>query len=220
MNLVLFRLMLFQAKKMANRERANRKAALRCRKVVEPQKIQKQKPHKDKCELALEDVKCTENTEFEILLDDEELELRELQVGPNPLSCSTHFTTSCSHDLLAKFPPSSVAMKLPLSVQPWASSPELVNKLFKDSLLLGLVHVALLRLLFSDIDNEISKGYFSHSSKNRKYSELIHSLEHHGVVIEFWQKSLNLLTWIEILCQVLTAAGFGYKLNMTRKAAC
>ncbi|XP_042054023.1 homeobox-DDT domain protein RLT3-like [Salvia splendens] len=125
-------------KKLANRERA-RKAALRCRKVVEPQKIQKRKkPRKDKCELALEDVKCIENTEFEMLLDDEELELRELQVGPNPLSCSTHFTTSGSHgcslckDLLPKFPPSSVAMKLPLSVQPWASSPELVNKLFKD----------------------------------------------------------------------------------------
>ena len=45
-------------------------------------------------------------------------------------------------------------------------------------------------------------------------------LEHHGVVLEFWKKSLNLLTWIEILCQVLTAAGFGSKLNMTRKAAC
>lgn len=44
--------------------------------------------------------------------------------------------------------------------------------------------------------------------------------EHHGVVLEFWQKSMNLLTWIEILRQVLTAAGFGSKLNMTRKAAC
>ncbi|XP_042000003.1 homeobox-DDT domain protein RLT3-like [Salvia splendens] len=242
-------------KKLTNRERAKRKASLRCRKV-EPQKIQKRKkPHKDRCELALENAKCLENTEFALLLDDEELELRELQVGPNPLSCSAHLTTSGSHgcsfckDLLAKFPPSSVTMKLPLSIQPWASSPELVNKLFKvfhfistyaatigthsftidefarsfhdkDSLLIGLLHVALLRLLFSDIDKEISRGFFSHASKNGKYLELIHSLEHHGVVLEFWKKSLNLLTWIEILCQVLTAAGFGSKFNMTRKAAC
>ncbi|KAL1546123.1 homeobox-DDT domain protein RLT3-like [Salvia divinorum] len=242
-------------KKLANRERAKKKASLRCRKV-EPQKIQKRKkPHKDKCELALKNVKCLENTEFAMLLDDEELELRELQVGPNPLSCSAHLTTSGSHgcslckDLLAKFPPISVTMKLPLSIQPWASSPELVNKLFKvfhfictyaatigthsftideftrsfhdkDSLLLGLLHVALLRLLFSDLEKEISRGFFSHANKNGKYLELIHSLEHHGVVLEFWQKSLNLLTWIEILCQVLTAAGFGSKLNMTKKAAC
>ncbi|XP_042046224.1 homeobox-DDT domain protein RLT3-like isoform X2 [Salvia splendens] len=242
-------------KKLANRERAKRKASLRYRKV-EPQKIQKRKkPHKDRCELALENAKCLENTEFAMLLDDEELELRELQEGPNPLSCSAHLTTSGSHgcslckDLLAKFPPSSVTMKLPLSIQPWASSPELVNKLFKvfhfistyaatigthsftidefarsfhdkDSLLIGLLHVALLRLLFSDIDKEICRGFFSHASKNGKYLELIHSLERHGVVLEFWQKSLNLLTWIEILCQVLTAAGFGSKLNMTRKAAC
>ncbi|KAH6762645.1 hypothetical protein C2S52_020078 [Perilla frutescens var. hirtella] len=244
-------------KKLANRERerTKRKTSLRCRKV-EPQKIQKRKkPHKEKCGLTLEDVRCIENIEFSVLLDDEELELRELQVGPNPLSCSAHFPTSGSHgcslckDLLAKFPPSSVAMKLPLSIQPWASSPELVNKLFKvfhflctyavtisiysftldefarsfhdkDSLLLGLVHEALLRLLLSDIDKELSRGFFSHACKNGKYLELLHSLEHHGGVLNFWQKSLNLLTWTEILRQVLTAAGFGSQLDMSRKAAC
>lgn len=64
---------------------------------VEPQKILKRKkPHKEKCELALEDVKCIENIEFAMLLDDEELELRELQAGPNPLSCSAHFPASGS----------------------------------------------------------------------------------------------------------------------------
>lgn len=65
---------------------------------MEPQKTQKlKKPHKEKCELAIEDVKCIDNTDFAMLLDDEELELRELQVGPNPLSCSAHFPTSGSH---------------------------------------------------------------------------------------------------------------------------
>lgn len=49
---------------------------------------------------------------------------------------------------------------------------------------------------------------------------MISQLEHRGVVLEFWQKSLNLLTWTEILRQVSSAAGFGSKLDMTRKAAC
>ncbi|PIN09263.1 hypothetical protein CDL12_18165 [Handroanthus impetiginosus] len=244
------------ARKLANREKAKRKTALRSRKV-ECQKVQKQKPpHKEKCELALKDMKCLENTEqFAMLLDDEELELRELQAGPNPLSCAAHFpaigSRGCSlcKDLLAKFPPDFVTMKLPLSTQPWASSPELANKLFKvfhflctyavtisiysftldefaqafhdkDSLLLGQLHVALLKLLLSDIDKELSRGFFSHASRNCKFLCLLRMLEHHGVVLECWQKSLNLLTWTEILRQVLVAAGFGSKLGMTRKAAC
>ncbi|KAK4431168.1 Homeobox-DDT domain protein RLT3 [Sesamum alatum] len=244
------------ARRLANKEQARRKASVRSRKVLR-QKLQKQKqPHKEKCELALEDVKCLENTDqFAMLLDDEELELRDLQAGPKPLSCCAHFPTNASHgcslckDLLAKFPPNAVTMKLPLSIQPWVSLPELVNKLFKvfhflctyavtisihsftlddfaqafhdkDSLLLGQVHLALLKLLLSDIDKELSRGFLSHASKNCKFLGLLHSLEHHGFVLEFWQKSLNLLTWTEILRQVLVAAGFGAKHGMTRKTIC
>ncbi|KAL0317160.1 UNVERIFIED_CONTAM: Homeobox-DDT domain protein RLT3 [Sesamum angustifolium] len=248
--------------------------------AVERQKLPKQnQPHKEKCELALEDVKCLENTEqFAMLLDDEELELRDLQAGPKPLSCCAHFPTNASHgcslckDLLAKFPPNSVTMKLPLSIPPWVSSPELVNKFFKvfflctyavtisihsftlddfakafhdkDSLLLGQVHLALLKLLLSDIDKELSRGFLSHASKNCKFLglasfEVIENrslvfvdlsetsqgnddldLEHNGSILEFWQKSLNLLTWTEILRQVLVAAGYGAKHAMTRKTIC
>lgn len=36
--------------------------------------------------------------------------------------------------------------------------------------------MALLRLLFSDIDKEISRGFFSHASKNGKYLDLLHSV--------------------------------------------
>ncbi|KAL8538980.1 hypothetical protein ACS0TY_000836 [Phlomoides rotata] len=241
-------------KKLANKERAKKKTSQRSRKV-QCQKIQKRKkPHKEKCKLALEDMKCIENTDFAMLLDDEELELKELQAGPNPLSCSAHFSTNGSHgcsfckDLLAKFPPISVTMKLPLSMQPWASLPELLNKLFKafhflsthavtisicsftldefaqafhdkESLLLGQVHLALLQLLMSDIGKELSRGFFSHASKNDKFLGLLRSLEHQGCVLEFWQKSLNIMTWIEILRQILVAAGFGSRLDITRKAA-
>lgn len=34
-------------------------------------------------------------------------------------------------DLLAKFPPDTVTMKLPLYMHPWDSSPELAKKIFK-----------------------------------------------------------------------------------------
>ena len=36
-------------------------------------------------------------------------------------------------------------------------------------------------------------------------------------VVEFWKNSLNPLTWTEILCQVLIAAGFGSKQGGFRK---
>nr|POE98196.1 homeobox-ddt domain protein rlt3 [Quercus suber] len=51
-----------------------------------------------KCELALEGAISREyhNHEF-MLLDDEELELQELEVGPNPLRCSDRFTANGVH---------------------------------------------------------------------------------------------------------------------------
>lgn len=56
--------------------------------------IQKQ-PHREKCELALGERRCLEDSDcFALLLDDEELELQELQAGPNPLSCCMHFTSN------------------------------------------------------------------------------------------------------------------------------
>ncbi|CAA2978638.1 Hypothetical predicted protein [Olea europaea subsp. europaea] len=123
-------------RKLSNKEQAKRKLPLRNRKV-DYQKVEKRNC-KEKCELALDRERCLENLEhFAMLIDDEELELRELQAGPNPLTCSAHFTTNGSHgcslckDLLAKFPPNTVTMRPPFYVQPWDSSPELVKKLFK-----------------------------------------------------------------------------------------
>ncbi|KAI5336594.1 hypothetical protein L3X38_015862 [Prunus dulcis] len=72
-----------------------------------------------------------------MLVDDEELELRELQGSPNALGFSDHFTTNGDHacslgkDLLAKFPPNSVKMKQPFCMQPRDSSLKIVKKLFK-----------------------------------------------------------------------------------------
>ncbi|THG21669.1 hypothetical protein TEA_000298 [Camellia sinensis var. sinensis] len=219
--------------------------------MVEGNNAEKQKQLlKEKCELALEGVSCQEDLEqFAMLVDDEELELRELQAGPN---CTAHFATNGLHgcslckDLLAKFPPNSVIMKLPFHVQPWGSSPELVKKLFKvfhflytyavmfnicsftldefaqafhdkESMLLGKIHLALLELLLSDVETELGRGFFPHVSKNGKFLELLHSVEHQQYVVDFWKKHLNPLTWTEILRQVFVAAGFGSKHGTLRK---
>ncbi|KAL6989131.1 hypothetical protein U1Q18_014883 [Sarracenia purpurea var. burkii] len=232
-----------------------RKSPVRRRKV-EANNTEKQKqPRRENCELALGGVRCQEGIEkFELLMDDEELELRELQAGPYPLTCSAHFSTNGLHgcslckDLLAKFPPNSVVMRLPFYVQPWSSSQELVKKLFKvihfiytyavmfnmcsftldefaqafndkDSMLLGKIHLSLLKLLLSDVDMELSRGFFPHASKNGNFLELLHFVEHQKYVLQFWMKSLNSLTWTEILRQVFVAAGFGSKSGTLRREA-
>ncbi|OMO96861.1 hypothetical protein CCACVL1_04754 [Corchorus capsularis] len=212
-------------------------------------------PSKEKCELSLEGSISDECLDqLEMLVDDEELELREQQAGPNPLTCSDHLGTSgvvgcfLCKDLLAKFPPSSVKMKQPFSMQPWDSSPETVKKLFKvlhflytysvildicsftldefaqafhdkDSLLLGKIHVALLKLLLSDIEAELSGSRLPRFSLSCKFLALLHSVENQEFMVEFWKKSLNPLTWTEILRQVLVAAGFGSKQGLLRREA-
>ncbi|XP_027163335.1 homeobox-DDT domain protein RLT3 [Coffea eugenioides] len=239
-------------RKLGKRLQEKKKASVRCRKEIHGMGAsgrfeQRKQARKEKCELALEGLTCEENLDQLVnLVDDEELELKELQAGPNPLSCSAHLATNGSHgcslckDLLAKFPPDSVVMKRPLYGQPWDSSPELVKKLFKvfhflctyalkidvcsftfdefaqgfqdkDSLLLGQVHLALLKVLLSDIEMELNSGFFSHSSKNSKFLELLHSIDQEKFLLELWQRALNALTWTEILRQVLVAAGFGSK---------
>lgn len=218
------------------------------RREVESKKLEIQKPsYREKCELFLGGVISLERlNQFAMLMDDEELELRELQAGPNPLTCSDHCSSRAPHgcslckDLLAKFPPSSVKMKQPFAMQPWDSSLESVKKLFKvfhflytystmvdicpftleefaqafhdkDSLILGKIHVALLKLLLSDVETEIRSGLVPNCGISCKFLALLHSVEDQEFVLEFWKKSLNPLTWTEILRQILVAAGFGFK---------
>lgn len=218
------------------------------RREVESKRDEIQKQFfREKCELALERLMNQERlNQLAMLVDDEELELRELRAGPNPQTCTEHFAANrlygCSlcKDLLVKFPPNSVKLKQPFAMQPWDSSPEAVKKLFKvfhflytysvtvdicpftldelaqafhdkDSFLLGKIHVALLKLLLSDVETEISSGLLPHLSISCKFLALLHSVEDREFVVEFWKNSLNPLTWTEILCQVLIAAGFGSK---------
>lgn len=55
-------------------------------------------PQREKCELSLQGVRSQDDiNQFMNLIDDEELELRELQAGPNPLTCSAHLATNGLH---------------------------------------------------------------------------------------------------------------------------
>ncbi|XP_057420878.1 homeobox-DDT domain protein RLT3 isoform X2 [Lotus japonicus] len=210
---------------------------------------------KEKCELSLDSEISEEGVDrISMLIDDEELELRELQERTNLLICSDHLAASgmlgCSlgKDVLVKYPPDTVKMKKPIHLQPWDSSPELVKKLFKvfhfiytyatvvdicpftldefvqafhdkDSMLLGKIHVALLTLLLSDIEVELSNGFAPHLDKSCNFLALLHSVESQEYSPDFWRRSLNSLTWIEILRQVLVASGFGSKQGALRREA-
>ncbi|KAK6940406.1 WHIM1 domain, partial [Dillenia turbinata] len=219
------------------------------RKLECEKEASKKRPQRTRCELALEMAKPPENIESAaVLVDDEELELRELHAVK---SC-THFAANSLHgcslckDLLAAFPPESIKMKKPFSIQPWDSSPELVKKLFKvlhfiytyavkldicsftldafaqafhdkDSLLLGKVHIALLKLLLRDIEVQLTNGFFPSISKNCMYLRLLHLVELQEYLVKIWIKALNPLTWTEILRQILIAAGFGSRQGPLRR---
>ncbi|KAK8951118.1 hypothetical protein KSP39_PZI003979 [Platanthera zijinensis] len=149
-------------------------------------------------------------------------------------------------DVLARFPPKIVKMKQPITTTPWDSSPELVKKLFKvfqflynhataielcyftlddlaqafsdkDSLLLGKVHVGLLKLLLLSAEREISSGFVSRSSKDCRFLSFLQCVREREFDVNIWIKSLNSLSWTEILRQVLIAAGYGAKHNSARR---
>ncbi|KAK4747325.1 hypothetical protein SAY87_026362 [Trapa incisa] len=209
--------------------------------------------HSEKCELALGSVISKEHLDqFTMQVDDEELELRELQAGPNSLLSCDHLASDTligcvlCKDLLSKFPPRSIKMKEPFTMQPLNFSLDMVKKIFKafhflytysvildinsftvdefaqafydkDSLLLGKIHVALLELLFHDIDVELNGVSFHYSNKSCKFLALIHMVENQKVILEYWKKFLNSLTWPEILRQVSVAAGFGSNQGSVQK---
>ncbi|KAL0560568.1 hypothetical protein IC582_000977 [Cucumis melo] len=239
--------------RVGSKVQGKRKPLIKTRRVeCNEEKSQKQLCY-EKCELAWEGIKSQECIDqFAVLVDDEELELRELQARKHIITSCDHFMTngvnSCSlcKDMLGKFPPNSVKMKQPFGMQPWDSSRDIGKKLFKvfnflctyaitlgvcsftldefaesfhdkDSFLLGKVHVALLKLLFCDIEAELSNAYLTPLSKSCKFLALVHSLGSKDFALEVWKKSLNPLTWTEILRQVLVAAGFCSKQDALQK---
>uniref|UniRef100_A0A1J3DY83 Homeobox-DDT domain protein RLT3 n=1 Tax=Noccaea caerulescens TaxID=107243 RepID=A0A1J3DY83_NOCCA len=223
-------------------KRSTEKKRRSINKEAELNKDETQRAFKEKCELALDEEVFKETCQtMSALVDDEELEMRE---AANPLACSCHLSGTGSHgcflckDLLPKFPPNAVQMRLPFGLHPWNSSPESVKKLFKvvhflytysvtcdicpftldeftrafhdkDSLLLGKIHLSLLKLLLLDVETELQRGSFSNLSISCKFLALLQSVESQIHILDLWKDSLNSLTWTEILRQILVAAGFG-----------
>lgn len=211
------------------------------------------KPHSTECKLSVDELKSLEQSDaLVILVDDEELEVREMQAAPNSLSCPVHVASNGRHgcplckDLLPRFPPQIVKMKQPFCTRPWESSPELVKKLFKvfrflydhataiklclftldefaqafndkDSVLLGNIHVSLLKMFLLDVEKEMSAGFFPRASKDCRFLGFLHFVREQEFDLNFWVQSLNPLTWAEILRQVMIAAGFGSKSNPMRR---
>ncbi|KAJ0550612.1 hypothetical protein HanHA300_Chr07g0247401 [Helianthus annuus] len=115
-----------------------KKSSIRSKKVRCEQVDLKMQTRREICEIALVGGRSEEEeSQYAMLVDDEELELRELRGTSNPLTSCAHCAVNRLHgcslckDLLAKFPPNSVRMKQPFHMQPWDSSPQLVKKLFK-----------------------------------------------------------------------------------------
>ncbi|KAJ6801985.1 homeobox-DDT domain protein RLT3-like [Iris pallida] len=229
-----------------------KKPPLKRKKVQCKKDTNQNKPHRTTCILSTEANSLKQPDAFIQYVDDEELELRELQAGPNPLRCSAHLTSNGTHncplckDLLARFPPTTIMMKQPLCTRPWASSQELVKKLIKvlrflyniattvelcpftinelaqaftdkDSMLLGKIHVTLLNYLLFDVQRELSAGMTPRASKDGRFLGFLQFIREQECDVNFWSQSLNPLTWTEILRQVLVAAGFGSKPNITRR---
>ncbi|RZC71564.1 hypothetical protein C5167_034786 [Papaver somniferum] len=240
-------------KNLRNKVQERRKRVVRKPKMQSRKNGNSNKSHQEECKLCSGELRDEDTSSaFATSLDDEELELRELQEGPNPPMCSANLASngihSCSlcKDLLPRFPPIAVKMNLPFQMQPWVSSTELVKKLFKairflythavtvdmspftldefaqafhdkDSLLLGEMHVALLKRLLSDVEVQLSSGLYSHASKDSRFLAFLHYAKDQELRVKFWNRSLNPLTWTEILRQVLIGAGFGSKQSVLRK---
>uniref|UniRef100_A0A0D9X1K5 Homeobox domain-containing protein n=1 Tax=Leersia perrieri TaxID=77586 RepID=A0A0D9X1K5_9ORYZ len=105
-------------------------------------------------------------------------------------------------NLLARFPPPSVKMKQPFSTRPWESSPEMVKKLF--------LAVQFIYNRFGNMD--------VHPFTFDEFAQSFHDkVREQEFDLNFWMKSLNSLTWVEILRQVLVASGFGSKHHMLNR---
>ncbi|XP_019088607.1 PREDICTED: homeobox-DDT domain protein RLT3-like isoform X2 [Camelina sativa] len=186
LNFLLTAFFILQKQKLLQ-QRSTEKKRRYINREVELNKDETQREFKENCELAVDREVFKETCQTtSILVDDEELEMRERQERGNPLTCSCHHSSSGSHgcflckDLLPKFPPNSVQMRVPFGLHPWNSFPETVKKLFKvvhflytysvtldicpftldeftrafhdkDSLLLGKIHLSLLKLLLLDV---------------------------------------------------------------------
>ncbi|KAH9315050.1 hypothetical protein KI387_023677, partial [Taxus chinensis] len=184
-------------------------------------------------------------------LGDLQINSYELSVGAEMGEIGTTYA-EYDEGLLARFPPATLRMKRPLMAHPWMDSKENVKKLFMvfrflytfarvinmcsftldefvqafhdhDSMLLGKIHIALLKLLLEDIEDALKSSRARKSTKNDSsvkdcgFLRLFQSVKCRGFDFKVRHKLLNPLTWPEILRQVILEAGFSPKQNKELK---
>ncbi|KAG0453730.1 hypothetical protein HPP92_025034 [Vanilla planifolia] len=216
------------------------------------------------CGLLVDEVdNVHQSTLFTPLVDDEDLELRELEPASTSLKCSSHLGLSGQHGcplckeeklsdilfsyrLVGQVSPRIVKMKQPIAAKPWDSSPELVKKLFvvfrflysyacsfemctftldelaqafidKDSLLLGKIHVGLLKLLLLGVESEIATGFISTGSRDCRFLSFLHFVREQEFDVNIWTECLNSLSWTEIFAASIDCSRVWFKQNSVRR---
>ncbi|CAM8918050.1 unnamed protein product [Rhodiola kirilowii] len=188
--------------------------------ITQLESMQQKLQGRTKCELAYEEVASREQRDpFGDLVDDEELELRELQAGLNPVTCSAHFATSGLHRwfLLQRFVQFLYTYAAVIGICPFTLDDFAQAFHDKDSMLLGEVHLSLLKFLLADIKRELSNGAGLQYNTSCKFLGLLQAVRHQESVVDAWSRYLNPLTWIEILRQIFVAAGYGSKHGVSSK---
>ncbi|KAF2284712.1 hypothetical protein GH714_029486 [Hevea brasiliensis] len=176
---------IMKQRRLENKSQQKRKFSTK-RKVESKRDESQNQPRKEKCELALEGVLSQERVDqLTLLLDDEELELRELQAGLNPVTCSDHCANNGLHGC------------------------SLCKGVF-DLISSGMLQRVCVQFIVFHFLYTYSVSIDICPFTLDEFAQAFHDkVEHQEFVVEFWKKSLNPLTWTEILHQVLVAAGFG-----------
>ncbi|CAA6670530.1 unnamed protein product [Spirodela intermedia] len=70
----------------------------------------------------------------------------------------------------------------------------------------------------SDVGKELTDGFFPRGSKDCRFLGFLHSVRQRELDVDFWSRSLNALTWVEILRQVMISAGYASRKHSTRRS--
>ncbi|TYJ05229.1 hypothetical protein E1A91_A12G151000v1 [Gossypium mustelinum] len=170
-------------------------------------------------------------------VEDEYLELMEIATSSKGLSSTLPLgfealqNLDIFRDKLCEFPPKTVQLKRPFSIQPWNGSEENVGNLLMMFLDFGLLlwmslsklFMTMIQgcwvrymLLFLDLLSKILRMLHEHLQLGQEQVKtVLLTLEAYawGFDIRSWQRHLNVLTWPEILRQFALSAGFGPQLK-------
>ncbi|GLU22947.1 hypothetical protein SLE2022_389830 [Rubroshorea leprosula] len=177
-----------QRREIERREKFLQKEYLKAEKMRQKEELRREK-EAEKQRIAMEKATARKIAKESLdLIEDEQLELMELAAASKGLSSiinldhNTVQNLDSFRDSLSSFPPKSVQLKKPFSVQPWSDSEENVGNLLMvwrflitfadvlglwpftldefvqafhdfDSRLLGEIHVTLLKSIIKDIEN-------------------------------------------------------------------